>query len=1228
MTIQELKQEFIKIFGGTEDELRIFTSPGRVNLIGEHTDYNGGFVFPAALTFSTTVIARKRDDDVIRIKASDLPDIIEGTLDTLDNFRDLKWGNYQFGVFVELKKAGYNLTGADMIFHDTTPHGAGLSSSAAIEVSSAIAMASLGGAKEIDSIEMAKLSQMAEHNYVGVKCGIMDQFASAMGKKNHAIFLDCKTLDYKLIPIVLDGYKLVLSNTNKKHSLGASKYNERRNECEKGFEILKKYIPKATCLGDITPEMYEPYKDKITDEIVEKRVRHVIEEDDRVKKSIDVLVAGDLKAFGELMTASHNSLRDLYEVTCPELDLLAAEALKIDGVLGSRMTGAGFGGCTVSLVKNENVDEFIEKLGKIYLDTIGHKADFYITEIGDGGRELTDIKLKPNKFTMFESEDEDIQMMNGKASYHPLTGVAYFNNKKKMFPRGETVDGVNMAPADFFNFAFGAEVKVDKAKGTISIGNITMTAKSVNMIVSGNTVTVSAAPYIKGDVAYVPICEVGKAFGKNVYILDKSKSATGDIKSNSGAIIMSDSEISFPDGHDILHKLCNFLAFYRPSPTEIQAAYNASPRKGIHPRVLATEEDFERIKKLNETDEYVQKNVKKIIEYADKWCETPTYFHELRDKVRLWYISQEFEREAQELGIAYKLTGNKKYKDKLWASIEAVANFPDWNTQHHIDTGGLALGYGIIYDWLYHDWTEEQREIIIKGAIKNGFSVYIDGLEERNEGMYWGYKMYQNHNCVMTSGGASLAAAFADELPEICSYVQAGMVRVHEYMAQTFAPDGQWFEGSSYGAMTLQYTSHFFAITEQIWGSLYGMDYSEGTPNAADFPLYMQNPKTGNFGFYDGEKKNIVIDSGTLWWANHYDKPYLTKLAISDYMKYKYFNVECRGRLLLWYNPEHMTAEIPDFATDVHYSTIDVITARDSWEDTQAFFAAKGGSAKDIHGHMDATHFIFHSGKTSWEELSGTSDYNIPGWWGYDGTDGKRWQFYLARAEGHNVAIIDPIAEESEYLPEVRISYDIFKTKPRGVIASCDTTALHNKKATSARRGFFFTDDRRSLVVREEFVLDKERDVYTLYHSVNKPEIDGNKVIIKNGMEVLTIEYISNKPLEIVVAENQTMHKNSSIIPRVIDSGYKIYAKVTGKGEVNITAKYTPNLVTNPTPVTDYDMPLTEWEIPNGEIPNHPKGAENSVSDVIIGTNPVAQHHSIRFNENDEPEVQTPERLL
>lgn len=386
--LNELKKQFLEVFGGTDEGLRVFSSPGRVNLIGEHTDYNGGYVFPAALTMATTIIARPRTDSIVRMKATDLDGVVEGDLNTIDKYKDLKWGNYQFGIFDELKKAGYNICGADMLFHDTTPHGGGLSSSAAIEVSAAIAMASLGGAKDIDNIEMAKISQAAEHNYIGVNCGIMDQFASAMGKANHVIFLDCKTLDYQLVPMNLGGCKLVISNTNKKRSLADSKYNERRAECEAGFEMLKAALPDKNCLGEISMEEYEANKHLITDETVNNRVRHVISEDDRVLRSVEVLKQGNLSAFGKLMNASHESLRDLYEVSCTELDTLVESAQKLDYVLGSRMTGAGFGGCTVSLVKEDGVDEFIEKVGAEYLEKVGYAASFYISEIGDGGREI------------------------------------------------------------------------------------------------------------------------------------------------------------------------------------------------------------------------------------------------------------------------------------------------------------------------------------------------------------------------------------------------------------------------------------------------------------------------------------------------------------------------------------------------------------------------------------------------------------------------------------------------------------------------------------------------------------------------------------------------------------------------------------------------------------------------------------------------------------------------
>lgn len=392
MELNEMKKQFAELYG--DGEMRVFASPGRVNLIGEHIDYCGGCVMPAALTMKTTLIARKRDDDIIRLKATDLDIMVETRISEMHNLKGkLKWGDYQIGVALELLNDGYEICGCDLLYDDTVPHGGGLSSSAAIEVSTAICFATFsnekkGISKELDMIEMALISQRAEHNFIGVKCGIMDQFASSMGKADHAVYLDCATLKYEHIPLKLNDSSIVLTNTNVKHSLGNSKYNERRAECEEGFNALKTVLPDITQLADITIEEFEKNKDVIKNETTQKRIKHVVYECDRVRKSAEALKNDDIALFGQYMNESHNSLQYDYEVTCPELDFVVSMGRKIDGVLGIRMTGAGFGGCTVAIIKNCAVDKYIERMGVIFEERFGHKASFYVTRTGDGGREI------------------------------------------------------------------------------------------------------------------------------------------------------------------------------------------------------------------------------------------------------------------------------------------------------------------------------------------------------------------------------------------------------------------------------------------------------------------------------------------------------------------------------------------------------------------------------------------------------------------------------------------------------------------------------------------------------------------------------------------------------------------------------------------------------------------------------------------------------------------------
>ncbi len=384
---KHLYDEFYKIFGKSNENIRIFKSPGRVNLIGEHIDYNGGHVLPAALSMYTTVLVRKRNDNIIRLYATDLKYVVQAELDRLLLYKDYKWGNYQLGIAYQLMTEGFSVPGCDMLFEDKVPLGSGLSSSAAIEVATSLALNRLGG-YDTGMKELAIISQMAEHNYVGVKCGIMDQFTSAMGKEGHAVLLDCRDLSYEYIPLKTAGYKLVIANTNKKRSLGESAYNQRRYECENALLLMKEAFPDAKYLCDITIDGLMSNINLIKDPVIRNRAIHVVSENDRVLKSADALKNGNLESFGEMMVKSHESLRDLYEVSCNELDVLMEAAMLQKGVIGSRMTGAGFGGCTVSLVKETTIDSFMDEVGSMYKEKTGYEASFYVSDIGGGGTEV------------------------------------------------------------------------------------------------------------------------------------------------------------------------------------------------------------------------------------------------------------------------------------------------------------------------------------------------------------------------------------------------------------------------------------------------------------------------------------------------------------------------------------------------------------------------------------------------------------------------------------------------------------------------------------------------------------------------------------------------------------------------------------------------------------------------------------------------------------------------
>lgn len=386
MDLNELKREFTSRYGENDNELKIFFAPGRVNLIGEHTDYTGGYVLPCALQYGTYLLARPNDDQMIRLASTNQEE--STAISCTEPFvkQDVRWFNYPLGVMVECLSRGFTMTGIDLLFSGDIPGGAGLSSSASIEMVTAFALNDILKG-DLRVMDMIWISKKAENDFIGVNCGIMDMFAVGMGETKHALFLNCHTLDYKTIPLDIAGYKIVIGNTNKKRGLADSKYNERVAECQLATVYLSQMFD-VSRLGEVSYPQFYKVQENIPDELIRRRARHVISENQRVLNAVNCLMKGELRQFGSLMNASHDSLKENYEVTGFELDTMVEEARKIPGVIGARMTGAGFGGCTVSIVKEESVPLFLEKVGANYETITGLTPEFYVAEVGEGVRKL------------------------------------------------------------------------------------------------------------------------------------------------------------------------------------------------------------------------------------------------------------------------------------------------------------------------------------------------------------------------------------------------------------------------------------------------------------------------------------------------------------------------------------------------------------------------------------------------------------------------------------------------------------------------------------------------------------------------------------------------------------------------------------------------------------------------------------------------------------------------
>ncbi len=389
MTEQEImkgiRNRFLQFYGTSDTPLRLFYAPGRVNLIGEHTDYNGGYVLPCALDRGTYLMLRRRPDDILNLRSLNCGDVYRLKLSDIEEKKKNDWVDYPLGVLNQFWRRGCRIEGLDMLWSGYIPSGAGLSSSASIEMVTAVGVNETFGFN-MSRMELIMAARAAENDFVGVDCGIMDQFASGLGSPEHAVFINCKTLEYEMIPFQLKDFSIVLCNSNKPRSLAESKYNERVKECREAVEMIRSFFP-VDDLSDLTMERFTTIKSKLPLPH-RKRVAHVVAENRRTLDAVNALKKKDMIRFGGLMEESHHSLRYDYEVTGPELDILATEAMRMKGVAGARMTGAGFGGCTVNLVRRVFIEEFRRKMEEVYEKKTGRKTDIYVTETGSGAGEI------------------------------------------------------------------------------------------------------------------------------------------------------------------------------------------------------------------------------------------------------------------------------------------------------------------------------------------------------------------------------------------------------------------------------------------------------------------------------------------------------------------------------------------------------------------------------------------------------------------------------------------------------------------------------------------------------------------------------------------------------------------------------------------------------------------------------------------------------------------------
>ena len=753
--------------------------------------------------------------------------------------------------------------------------------------------------------------------------------------------------------------------------------------------------------------------------------------------------------------------------------------------------------------------------------------------------EYHDYFKKPRRVVLSDknylpTEDDDKALLEGAIAVHMRSGVIYRDGRKlqsslEPYYRG---DALMVSLSDL---------------GTV-LDDVENTALAAVSVTRG----------------YVDLRDVAKALDRELYYDNTTV--------HYGMAILTEGKFNPPSDKKSLQKLNDFLFFLRPDKEKLYRDYATSPLAGAHPRLVATEADFERVRREIKENEHKARWFNRLLEMCEEIKDKPTLRYELRDGVRLLFVSWDLQRYALVLALAYKLTGDRRYFDYAWPHLKACAEMPDWNPSHHIDVGTLAYGYAIAYDWFYDVMSTEQKRIMEKGAYENVFYAVNNAIESPNS-PYCNILMDNNHNVFCNAGVMATVMAFMDVYPEVASKIGADILRVIEKFMDKFAPMGAYYEGPYYAETAINYTVRILAAIKPTLGTLYGLDKAEGFDKLADFVLQLQSD-VAPFNFADSSNKpQLLCIAGMFWIFDHFGKK--GRKESTAERNFKDPGLDQIAEAILWYNVEEET-EAGDLKREIRYPEEEIVTMRDSFDFGQTFVGIKAGNTVYAHSHLDAGSFVLDAQGKRWAWDLGQDNYNL--YYKYN-----HWDVYRLRAEAHNNLIINPDATPG-YVLGSRADVVEFDTTPDRVKTVIRTTDLYGAErgVESSRRGYLFVEDRSALIVRDEVKLTRESLLRWHMTTDADIEIEGKKATLRdknNPEKYITVEFVSSCDFEVGAERALPLPTSPAIPEQNKNEGFwRLYCKLTADGDVTVTAKINTH-GEGVTPISDYDVSIDEWKV-------------------------------------------------